>query len=65
MSENDKDQSNEFQIGIIDEPNPRGGIDTLEIKKPADAKDISKKYLVLAHPSSMPLDLIKKYLLFL
>ena len=44
MSENDLDQSNEFQIGIIDEPNPKGGIDTLEIKKHADALTNFIKY---------------------
>ena len=37
MSENDKDQSNELQIGIVDEPNPRGATDTLEINKHAYA----------------------------
>ena len=44
MSENDLDQSNELQIGIIDEPNPKGGIDTLEIKKHADALTTFIKY---------------------
>jgi hypothetical protein len=44
MSENDLDQSNELQIGIIDEPNPKGGIDTLEIKKHADALTNFIKY---------------------
>ena len=37
MSDNDLDKSNELQIGIVDEPNPKGGTDTLEIKKHADA----------------------------
>ena len=44
MTENNEDQINELSIGIIDEPNPKGGIDTLEIKKHADALTTFIKY---------------------